>query len=342
MKHHSRIFALILCMTILLTGISFASVASAEDENTSTEIKTGTLLTFGQYPQRRITDDATLAVLNSKLLNWNSFNYHVDGELENNMEYADLADVFESGDRYRAVRFSDYRADSQSDNGYEPGIVYWFEYEPLVWRVLDADAGLIMTEYLVDSQPFGNIDSNWENSFIRSWLNTDFYSTAFVSESEYIKNTLLTTDNIQTKDKIFLLSPDELKNDAYGFNESSQPNSTRTAFGTDYAKCQGLKVYNMYGGTSRWRTRSSFLDDDVSVSYDISVSEDGRISNTITPSIKNPSYGIRPAMIIDLTSALDSVDKCKWCGKVHSDIFGKIVGFFHSILYFFSHLFGRM
>ena len=33
---------------------------------------------------------------------------------------------------------------------------------------------------------------------------------------------------------------------------------------------------------------------------------------------------------------------CKWCEKDHSGNFGqKIIGFFHSILYFFAHLFGR-
>ena len=32
---------------------------------------------------------------------------------------------------------------------------------------------------------------------------------------------------------------------------------------------------------------------------------------------------------------------CKWCGEPHEGFWGKIVGFFHSILYFFAHLFGR-
>ena len=31
---------------------------------------------------------------------------------------------------------------------------------------------------------------------------------------------------------------------------------------------------------------------------------------------------------------------CKWCGEPHSGFWGKIVGFFHSILYFYAHLFG--
>ncbi len=33
-------------------------------------------------------------------------------------------------------------------------------------------------------------------------------------------------------------------------------------------------------------------------------------------------------------------EKCKWCGQVHTGFPGTIVGFFHSILYFFAHLFG--
>ena len=32
---------------------------------------------------------------------------------------------------------------------------------------------------------------------------------------------------------------------------------------------------------------------------------------------------------------------CKWCGEAHEGVWGKLVGFFHSILYFFAHLFGK-
>ncbi len=32
---------------------------------------------------------------------------------------------------------------------------------------------------------------------------------------------------------------------------------------------------------------------------------------------------------------------CKWCGQRHEGFFGKILGFFHSVAYFFAHLFGR-
>lgn len=32
---------------------------------------------------------------------------------------------------------------------------------------------------------------------------------------------------------------------------------------------------------------------------------------------------------------------CKWCGERHEGFWGKIIGFFHSVAYFFAHLFGR-
>ncbi|MBR1811286.1 MAG: leucine-rich repeat protein [Clostridia bacterium] len=33
--------------------------------------------------------------------------------------------------------------------------------------------------------------------------------------------------------------------------------------------------------------------------------------------------------------------RCKYCGKVHNGVFGKIVQFFHNILYFFKNIFGK-
>lgn len=32
---------------------------------------------------------------------------------------------------------------------------------------------------------------------------------------------------------------------------------------------------------------------------------------------------------------------CKWCGEPHTGFCGIFVNFFHSILYFFAHLFGK-
>ena len=32
---------------------------------------------------------------------------------------------------------------------------------------------------------------------------------------------------------------------------------------------------------------------------------------------------------------------CKWCGEQHTGFWGRFVKYFHSILYFFAHLFGK-
>ena len=44
----------------------------------------------------------------------------------------------------------------------------------------------------------------------------------------------------------------------------------------------------------------------------------------------------------DMTDGGDAqTGVCKYCGKVHTGVFGRIISLFHSILYFFSHLFGK-
>ena len=37
----------------------------------------------------------------------------------------------------------------------------------------------------------------------------------------------------------------------------------------------------------------------------------------------------------------NNLTACKWCGEVHTGFWGKFVGFFHKIAYFFAHLFGK-
>ncbi|MCR5783099.1 MAG: InlB B-repeat-containing protein [Clostridia bacterium] len=297
------------------------------------EIQTGTLVTFGSYPQTRVTDSSLLSSLNSRSLTWKYYDYYADGKQENYMKYADIT---YSGDRYRAVAFSHYRPqytyDSenytyQDDNGYEPDTVYWFKYEPIVWRILDVAAGLMMTEKIIDSQPFHTVyydqdymsygdaghnhyASNWAYSYMRTWLNGDFYNTAFGTEKSYIKNTALNTpssysssyDADPTTDRVFLLSGTDVINASYGFGESAEAdeNNNRVAFGTDYAKCQGLWVNSSSGyyfsGASFWLLRTP--------SYS-SNSEYLDAGGGIRDDIIGVTYiGTRPALSVNLQSAV--------------------------------------
>lgn len=208
-------------------------------------------------------------------------------------------DIVYGGNKYRAVKINQYRPNAthftssnteQSSNGYYTGNVYYFKYEPLTWRVLDPDEGYVMCNQIIDSQAYQNFiyyngseyynsksctnyASDWVTSSLRQWLNNDFYNTAFTAEEKAQigtshlenKNTYGSTyDSNPTSDKITLLSYDDVLNASYEFSPLYNTyDTTRRRKGTDYAKCQGLRVFNSsdsryssYNGNSPWRLRS--------------------------------------------------------------------------------------
>ena len=189
----------------------------------------------------------------------------------------------------------------QDDNGYSTNTVYWFIFESIDWRVLDPSTGLVLCETIIDAQPYSNTvyynrdvsdsryayfndffsyknyASDYETSSIRKWLNEDFYNIAFTdSEKKEISITTLNNDGYytsngttgyeeldsnETKDKIFLLSYNEVKNSKFGFNPSSSAyDVARFGKGSDYAQSQGLYKYRSsgspYNGNSCWLLRS--------------------------------------------------------------------------------------
>ena len=264
---------------------------------------TGTIINFGSYPQSNVTNSATLKKLDKEPKQWESYEYYSgtgdwdDGSMEPS-DYMKYADIKLGGEKYRAVTFSEYRPyctgsthlseQNQDNNGYYTNNVYYFKYEPLKWRVLDASTGLVVCDRAIDSQPYNNYilcsddeywgdseqtyyASNWEYSSLRAWLNNDFYNTAF-SKTQQDRIKELTRENKSTysskydsnptSDKITLLSYDDVLNKNYGFNPSYEANDTaRQRKGTDYAKCQGLTDC---GGTSWWWLRSPSSSSDAS------------------------------------------------------------------------------
>ena len=278
------------------TGEPSDGTGSNDSVFTGTEV-TGTVINFGSYPQSKVTDSATLKKLDNETKQWESYEYYSgtgstsDGNMEPS-DYMKYADIKLGGEKYRAVTFSEYRPyctgytqsnTYQDDNGYYTNNIYYFKYEPLKWRVLDASQGLIVCDSIIDSQAYNNYilysggeywgdsnkmhyASNWEYSSLREWLNNDFYNTAF-SKTQQDRIKELTRENKSTynskydsnptSDKITLLSYDDVLDTSYGFSSSSSAYDTaRQRKGTDYAKCHGLWVSSSYGGTSWWRLRS--------------------------------------------------------------------------------------
>ena len=248
------------------------------------------------------------------------------------MKYADFT---YNGTKYRAVTFSQYRPSwtcnpssagktDQDDNGYTPNNIYYFKYEPLKWRVLDPSTGFVLCESIVDSQAYNNTiyenGNYWNNtehtqyandyatSSIRTWLNDNFYNTAFSSSQ---KASILTSeldnkaydskyDSETTYDKVFLLSYSEMQNTAYGFPANRNPSPARQAKGTDYAKCQGLYVEPSSGcAFQRLRSASSLSE------FTCGVAIEGYLILDDYWIVLDTGYGVRPAIkISNLASAI--------------------------------------
>ncbi len=111
------------------------------------------------------------------------------------------------------ITFGSYEQDDKASNG----------KESIEWLVLakKEDRLLIVSRYALDCQPFstnrGNV--NWENSFLRKWLNESFLENAFSPEEQEMillepvtaeANYLNSGDpGKDTQDKVFLLSNSE-------------------------------------------------------------------------------------------------------------------------------------
>ena len=312
------------------TGGSTSDGTGSNDSVFKGTEATGTIINFGSYPQSKVTNSATLKKLNKEPKQWESYEYYsgtgfwYDGNMEPS-DYMKYADIKLGGEKYRAVTFSEYRPECtgythsdgtyQDDNGYFTNNVYYFKYEPLKWRVLDAVTGLVVCDSIIDSQAYNNYilwaksdyehwgDSNnyasdWEHSSLRAWLNNEFYNTAF-SKTQQDRIKELTRENKSayiskydsnpTSDKITLLSSDDVLNTSYGFSSSSSAYDTaRQRKGTDYAKCQGLWVSSSYGGAHLWWLRSPLNSSGAS-----GVSYYGRASSSTVGYIK---VGVVPAL----------------------------------------------
>jgi|GEM_PF-1167965 len=260
--------------------------------------KDGNVVYFGSYPQTKVIDSMIESALNSQRgilptasnsQSWTDYGYYINGSVRSYMWYKD---VEYQNNKYRGVYFIQYRPGNclstssasnsyQDDNGYQTSIVYWFKFEPIKWRVLTESDGkaLLLADLILDSQHYeprhADVEyshnggtgyaNNYELSHIRSWLNDNFYNTAFNAEEQALIATVTVDNSVSstgyssnsyacsnTSDKIFLLSYSEATNSSYGLNSDS----ARQAKGSDFAKSQGLLYsYNCY-----WWLRSPHPD----------------------------------------------------------------------------------
>ena len=196
------------------------------------------------------------------------------------------------------VIFGSYEQDNDKTNG----------AEVIEWQVLDKKDGkvLILSKYGLDAKPYHEEwdGITWESCTLRSWLNEDFYNTAFNDEEQkYIAETYLineanpvygTDGGNNTYDKVFLLSYGEVM--AYfdsGLNVGKLEKRTQE---TEYAKEQVeySNIENRYVGGGWWlRTPGCFRSDSLIVGYDGNIGDSGGY-------VYDLDVMVRPALWIDI------------------------------------------
>ena len=183
------------------------------------------------------------------------------------------------------IVFGEYEQDNNISNG----------KEPIEWLVLDVseDKALVISKYALDCQPFDknkNVNTCWETSTLRKWLNDEFFNAAFLEEEQQVIPTMLLSDDY-TSDKVFILSYDEI-------NKYLSGNRTQCKL-TTYAQSNGANGKS--DGSCWWPVRSLDEDgygDSVWYAY-VDIFQGGVNYHNFDKNRKDRA--VRPAIWIDLT-----------------------------------------
>lgn len=182
------------------------------------------------------------------------------------------------------------------------------EKQPIQWQVLSVqgDDVFLMADKALDCQPYNKEEESvtWETCTLRKWLNQDFYESAFTQEEQgMIKETTVanqdnpdygTEGGADTRDKIYLLSIDEVQNKEYGFGESRY-DQARVGMVTAYAIKGGVGVSDK--NSSSWWLRSPGSDTSSTANVDSSGYLFWHGYN-----VDYDSFAVRPALHLNLSS----------------------------------------
>lgn len=206
-------------------------------------------VTYGMYPQTVETNEEILEQLDQVFVNQDA--------------------IYQLNDKYYVKTTSNvFKGESYTFNNGNSIInnnEYWFRCEPIVWNVISNNDNVyyLLSSLLLDTAFYQNnydertindtkiYSNNYEYSYIRNWLNSEFYSLAFMLNDtciieETIDNSAKSTDDLNnkycsndTKDKVYLPSYDDYLNSNYNFDSTNNLSNTRTCKTTDYSRVKG-------------------------------------------------------------------------------------------------------
>ena len=231
-------------------------------QNDGTDYTNFSYVYFGSYPQTEVTDSAVIAAIEraieAKGSQWVS-DSQADGK----------TDVWVDGVKYRRIS----KSDTDHDEYFGDSDYRYFKWERIKWKVLSNNGStlFVVADQALDWKRYNDKRENitWENCTLRSWLNSSFYNTAFSNgeQSAIVTQTVVNDNNPKygtkggnnTNDHIYLLSIEEVMDEAYGFcsNGDTESVSRRTQV-SDFAHARGVyrRPNSGYEGNCWWWLRS--------------------------------------------------------------------------------------
>lgn len=138
---------------------------------------------------------------------------------------------------------------------------------PIEWDVLKQEGGyyLLISKKILDYHTFSYF---WHESDMRSWLNEEFYDTAFSDDEKLAMRRITQTTKfhpyedayinkkdpqyIETSDYVTLLDENEIQNTMYGFDSGTEAAVSRIAYTSPYAKPEETADRWWIRGSARW------------------------------------------------------------------------------------------
>ncbi len=295
---------------------------------------------FGSYPQAEVITTAmskNYTAIESKYLKKGDLiiDNATYAKLKNASGWDANGDItLSNGDRYRRMRKSDAAyTTSGSSSFYEwsdSQTYHYFKYQPIKWRVLYTDGGeaLLMADKGLDARAYNTKYKGvtWKTCTLRSFLN-GYGSASNVQKEDYTKknfiNSTFTSDERNlikektlenkanpeygtaggksTKDKVFLLSYDDVTNSSYGFSSDYRKKDKARCVQqvSTYARAMGAwwNAYTPCTGNSWCRLRSPGY-----YAYSMYVFCDGSVDRA-GGGVNYSNYAVVPALYLNLSSS---------------------------------------
>ncbi len=288
--------------TCTVCGYYYTEKTSKLDPAAPTFSDDRSTVTYGLYPQTHVSDEALISSLDALETTESNGWCLYDGSYYAKKSATPCSSSYEFSDGTKIVK----------------GTEYWFKCEPIEWKVLSSSEGTysLVSSVLLDAHCYYSsledrtIDgktihlNNYEHSDIRSWLNDEFYNSAFSLSNSIIQTVLV--DNSassagystnkyacnNTEDKVYLLSYADYNNADYFADDAARCCKT-----TDWARASGA-FYNMgssYLGNGYYWTRSPYAGGSNCARH---VYSDGSIY--WYSYVSNSNNGVRPGIQIKI------------------------------------------